>query len=356
MNRAVGAPSSRNDDVTWAAHQWRARLQDSSLSNEERDAFAAWMRADIRHEEAFDRAETIWHAFDTLEPDLVADDLMQPSFREHFVRFQRGLKIDAITHSKPRIAGLFAMLVACLALALWLPTPPGPSPRVEQISTFRSGNGETRAIALKDGSQVTLGPETLMQVEFSDTFRRVTLSTGAALFDIASDEERPFTVTSGDMSAKALGTRFDVRRNGGVSRVAVSEGVVRVSYPFLSGGARLPMKLRATLHTGEQVAATTKAGLRDVQPISPDQVGAWQNAQLIYESATLAELVADANRYYAADIALASDVEDIAQETITASFRGDDIDRMLELLTLSFPVVIDRSAPGRVVLRSKGTP
>ena len=69
--------------------------------------------------------------------------------------------------------------------------------------------------------------------------------------------------------------------------------------------------------------------------------------------ATLAELIADANRYYAGEILLADDAAQIADLTVTASFNGDDIDRMLSLVAMSFPVALDRTDPGRVVVRPR---
>ena len=54
--------SNVNDDheeiseLVSTAHHWRDRLQDPDLPEGDRKAFQAWVDADIRHEEAYDRA------------------------------------------------------------------------------------------------------------------------------------------------------------------------------------------------------------------------------------------------------------------------------------------------------------
>ena len=47
------------------------------------------------------------------------------------------------------------------------------------------------------------------------------------------------------------------------------------------------------------------------------------------------------------------DADHVAGLTVTASFNGDDIDRLLDLIALSFPVDVDASETDRVVIRPK---
>ena len=337
------------------AHHWRYRLQDPDLSEGDRKAFQAWVDADIRHEEAYDRAVTIWAAFDRLEPSDIAPDLMRPTARERWRRLQKHAR-SFYGMREFRLATAATLLIL-ITVAIMLPITLNHMPTDVAAVTHASEKGKTISMTLADGSSVTLGPATTIETMLSDTHRQVRLTGGAALFEVASDPDRPFSVATGDLTATVVGTRFDVRNNGGIARVAVAEGKVRVTYPYMIGSYKLWMNHGEVLEAGEQIAVTQKEGLRSVRPIAPDKVGAWAwaDATLIYDGATIAELVADANRYYEGEITLADDAGHIADLTITASFSTDDIDRLLSLVEMSFPVELDKTEPDRVILRHKGS-
>jgi len=66
-------------------------------------------------------------------------------------------------------------------------------------------------------------------VDFSQAARNVHLIRGEALFVVERDSARPFTVTAGDTTVRALGTQFNVRRRAEGADVAVVEGAVQVT-------------------------------------------------------------------------------------------------------------------------------
>ena len=80
--------------------------------------------------------------------------------------------------------------------------------------------------------------------------------------------------------------------------------------------------------------------------------GAWRSGRLIYENARLAEVIADANRYYQPPILIASN--DLGDIRVTTAFGTGQIDEMLSALEYTQPVVVDRSQPDRVLLRPAG--
>ncbi|MEM6677849.1 MAG: DUF4880 domain-containing protein, partial [Pseudomonadota bacterium] len=65
-------------DIAQAAHECLARMSHPDATNEERRAFEIWLAADLRHEEAYDRAITLWAALDTLERGDIDADLLEP--------------------------------------------------------------------------------------------------------------------------------------------------------------------------------------------------------------------------------------------------------------------------------------
>lgn len=339
-----------------AAHEWRARVHSEDATDIDLKAFEAWLAEDIRHEEAYDRAMTFWAAYDHLRPGDIDADLMPPPapVRQATLFDKARAMVVQTPFRMAAVAAIILAIAAPLTLVLTLRDGADPIVSVPVVATYSTGTAETRVITLHDGTVATLGALTQIETTMSDGKRAVLLKSGAALFDVAPEASRPFAVTAGDLTATALGTAFDVRNNGGVYRVAVAEGRVEVAYPHFISGAPSALTIRRTLTVGQEVAAMRGTGLRAIRNVPVDEIAAWRNEKLIYDGATLGELVADANRYSDRDIVLSDGTQAIAAQTITASFDAGNIDRMLRMVVLSYPIEIDRSDPEVVRIRARG--
>lgn len=345
---------SKSHDITRAAHDWVVLIETGSATGSEREAFCAWVQADARHEEAYDKALTHWTAFDYIRADDLDADLHLPAAEQD----QPSLLSQLVKRLSPTPvrAALACLLVAALAVPvgyIMAFQTGGADQKVNAAAaiTYTTVKGETKTVSLSDGTEVTLGPATEIIADLSPLSRRITFESGAALFDVMRDETRPFIVTAEQLTTTVLGTTFDVRRNGGVSRVSVSEGQVEVSYPVIVNGLPTAMKRSVQLESGQQVAATQEQGLSPPAAIDSAKVGAWTKDDLLYNGASLAELVADANRYSERDILLADDAAALAGDAVTASFRTSDLDGMLEMLTVLFPVVLESNRDNVIVIR-----
>ncbi|WP_191229210.1 FecR family protein [Aurantiacibacter xanthus] len=82
-------------------------------------------------------------------------------------------------------------------------------------------------MALADGSSVLLNGASAIKVQLDGDVRHVTLNAGEALFDVAHDADRPFTVEAGAGEVTVLGTRFDLALNDDQVELEVSRGLVR---------------------------------------------------------------------------------------------------------------------------------
>jgi transmembrane sensor len=95
--------------------------------------------------------------------------------------------------------------------------------------TFNTTN-KTLSLILEDSSRVQLAPnsELLYPVPFNDDKRNIVLR-GEAVFDVAKDQARPFTVHAGQLTTTALGTVFSISAFEGKNvRVKLLSGKVRV--------------------------------------------------------------------------------------------------------------------------------
>jgi transmembrane sensor len=164
--------------------------------------------------------------------------------------------------------------------------------------TFETATGELRSIVLDDGSTVQLNAQSRLRVRFAEHERNVELLAGQALFQVAKDKARPFIVASGEARVRAVGTQFDVYRRKGGTTVTVIEGQVTVmsneaAAEVHDGRGDAPPSL---LSAGEQVTVVPRVAA------SPKRANvaaatAWTQRHLVFESATLAEVAEEFNRY-----------------------------------------------------------
>ena len=139
-----------------------------------------------------------------------------------------------------------------------LPTAPPAAPVVPALVRRTNSGPAPRRLTLPDGSVVTLeAGSTLAYRPFGPTSRELSLR-GAALFAVAKDVARPFTVEAGGFRTTALGTRFRVEsRAGGRVKVRLLTGKVVVrtaaASPFAMQDQYLTpgRELRADAHTQE---------------------------------------------------------------------------------------------------------
>lgn len=169
---------------------------------------------------------------------------------------------------------------------------------------YRTSVGQQSVNRLDDGSVVNLNTQSRVKVAFSGKTRFVELK-GEALFTVAHDPARPFLVRTHDATILAVGTQFNVYEQAGETRVAVVEGVVRVT-PSLQASRAPPARQvnvvspaiseGVALSAGETARVSHGQVAKDRKPNIEAQVS-WQRQKLVFEDAPLAEVAAEFNRY-----------------------------------------------------------
>jgi len=156
--------------------------------------------------------------------------------------------------------------------------------------------GGRQSVALADGSRIDLNGATKVVLDRENS-RFAQLEHGEALFTVIHDESRPFIVKTGGATLTDAGTAFNVVRAGGVTEVAVSEGVV-----IYDRGAE-----KVTLPVGHSLRAVdgrrAEAGRTD-----PGAVAAWREGRLIYSGAAFATVADDLSRNLGVTVSAAAGV------------------------------------------------
>jgi transmembrane sensor len=329
------------------ACEWFIECRAGDLDEATRCALDSWLRKSPEHLSAYLELAAIWNEGPLLDPEgkfdretLItqaaldrdnvielsnsrgtessrydiaarAEPTVSVSTAESVVRGQNPVHDQRRRLRRRRFAAIAASTIfAVTAAILYLQTPRAP--------TYATAIGEQRSLALTDGSSVQLNSRSKIVVRYSKQERRVELLQGQALFHVAKDAARPFIVKTGATLVRAVGTEFDVyqKRDGTVvtvveGRVAIlTDHFVALPDPGVSATAiNAPHQSNLEFPTigpgqvgnimvaaGEQLTVTPKV-IQIAQHPNIASATAWTQRQLVFESASLADVADEFNRY-----------------------------------------------------------
>ena len=308
------------------AADWIDRLDELTAAG--RRDLKAWLGASSANAEAFERMRRIM--LDTALVEASERVRAEPVAIARDVRPRRASAGQPTRRRmSPRLgmmaAGVAALVVAAAVAGVRLADPP-PGPAL-QLATAVGARSDYR---LSDASLVHLNADSKVSVRFSRASREVTLHKGDAMFDVAKNPRRPFTVTAGTATVTAVGTSFEVDRLDDTLEVRVFEGVVRVAPA--QGPAYLARKgewLRLSAH---------------LQPIGgrfdPALDQTWRSDWLVAEQTPLKDVIARLNRYTDDQIVVADPA--IGALKVTGRFRLSRTNDALAMSSALLPVDAER--------------
>ncbi len=341
------------DPLIEEALRWLVVLRDKAASDADRAAFERWLKADPRHEAAWERAKLVWMRVGKIGPAFAARAAAEAAAHAAALAAAR---VSAAVASPPR-------LVATPSMRL------GPPPRAKMpgrrrflyaaaavtavavpagILLVRPGLfadhgtavGERRTVSLEDGSTVELAGASSLSVDFAADLRRVVLHAGEAFFTVARDATRPFVVEAAAGRTQALGTAFDVKRQGDDVTVAVAEHGVAVS---TADG-------KVVVQQGQQVRYGARR-LGAAQDADLGQVEAWRRDRLIFQETPLGEVIADLERYRGGRIVVTD--SRLRAIPVTAVFDTRQADAALDTIASALPIRLHRLTGLLVILSPK---
>jgi transmembrane sensor len=344
------APDPHAHEAAATAARWVAR-REAGLTAAEKAELQAWLRAEPRHAAAFAAA------------DPNASELDWPLHTGALDRVLAGLAARAAQRRARRNrlvrSGAVAGVVAAVALfsSRWLPHGgEAPAPATAHSLVVRSPEVRT----LPDGSVVELKGDADLRVAFSADARRIELVRGAAHFTVRKDAARPFLVTAGGVTARAVGTAFLVGLETGQVALVVTEGRVALDRAAAAVATAAPPQAApetlAFVQAGESVAVD-HAGLASpgaaprvtaLPAAEQQQRLAWRTPRLEFNGTPLREIVAAVNRHNRAQLVLGDAA--LGDLRLSGALSADRIDALLEMLEADFRVTAE-TAGDRLVLR-----
>ena len=294
----------QTNEIYWRAAEWSAQADAEGFSAAQQAALDAWLGEDLRHMGAYlavraalARVNRLGGAAQTAihEPEANVSVLAQ-----HMTARRRLVLIGSIAAS-------LAVIVLC-GTAWWA---------TSYEAVYATALGETKVIALPDGSQLTMNTATSASVHYTLIARNITLSQGEALFDVAKNKMRPFVVSADISQVRAVGTSFEVTSlRDQPLQVMVREGVVKV---------------KASAHADAiAVSAGTRAvvgadGKMIVEPVSVGQIAkdlAWRDGYIVFRRQSLGDAAREFGRYSKLRIIVDDPV--LARKAVTGRYVATD--------------------------------
>lgn len=269
-----GGRAPAHDPLLDEAARLLLRLKQAGDDPSVARAVAEWVARSDRHASAWAAAEKIW----SLTGQIGANHAVFRNSAKPRHRPRRGTG-----HRRQVVAAaLAAALAACLIVILV------PVLKLRLQADYRTGTGDTRIIALKDGSTVQLDTGTSIALADSRDARGVRLLAGRAFFHVAKDPARPFSVTAGDVKVTVTGTRFDVGLTSHAIDVMLAEGTVNARYP----------QGQVAMAPGEHLHFDRQRKLAAMESVPVNAIAAWRRGKLLIEGAPVSAIVDQIRPYF----------------------------------------------------------
>jgi transmembrane sensor len=211
-------------------------------------------------------------------------------------------------------APVFGVALVCLAILPFLfATPDLPT------GEYLTGIGEHRTIPLADGSRIAMNTQTRLRVRYSPHGRDIELIEGEALFYVARDPLRPFRVHARRTIVEALGTQFSIYLGNSGTKIAVTQGRVRVFenlnptpvilnpngllwtdtalFEFSQSPEGLVVSAGHEARISRDSFSDFEVETRRVELEELERRLAWVNGNLFFKGETLGEAIGEFNRY-----------------------------------------------------------
>ena len=264
----MNSDNSPSQRATAEAAVWLARLQYGQRERGSDLAFRDWLDEDEAHQRSFESAAEIW--------ELLPGAVDQGS---------------TVTRSEYRPRSRYHAATRALACLFFCVVVGNLFLLMNRTDVYETGRGQQKTVSLADGSLVNLNTDSLIEVRYSSGERQVELRRGEALFHVAKDPARPFTVASGNGAVRALGTTFAVRSLNTQSAFTLVEGKVEV----LTGSPKDNRRL-ALLIPGDRLILE-RSGRAVMDRPSIDALLSWRAGQVSFDDATLEDAAREMNRY-----------------------------------------------------------
>lgn len=192
------------------------------------------------------------------------------------------------------------------------------------FNTLTIPYGKKFKLVLSDGSTVHLnaGSSIRYPIKFLKNNNRQVYLTGEAFFNVSTDKEHPFVVSTNKMNITVLGTEFNVSaypEDAHINTVLV-EGSVKLS--------NINDKLDSIrLEPGFKAKWDVNSNKTVLEKVDTDIYTSWMSGRLIIKNQPFKNIVKQLERHY--NIQIKNNYEDLNNQIYTAAFDDETIEEVL---------------------------
>lgn len=322
---------SRLGSLDQEAYDWVVRFVAGGAQPADMAALKQWAARSPAHRTAFDRASLLWRATGPAGQELLIDQTFVPTPTAQRTGASRMTR-------RALVGGALAASVAGVAwtavrppLALW--------PSVTELaSDYRTAPGVQRKLALSDQVAIELNSRTSINVHSTDgAADQIDLISGEAAIALTANATRLLSVRAG--RGETIGgtdARFNVRCDDQIISVTCIAGHVQVD----QGDTAL------SLPAGQQLRYSSR-GLEAPMKADLAIITAWQDGVVIFQSAPIAQVVAEINRYRPGRVILTNAA--LGRRIFNARVPIKNIDRVVGQIAETFGADLT-ALPGGIVL------
>ena len=404
----TSSDGSSSSSIEAEARQWLIRLDsDTSLSQADRAALSEWAGRSPAHHQELVRISAFWNEANVLTELSIPlqasasqtskDNQQAQKVSDSLGGFWSGLA-GSVSGSVNAVANVFAnkiaMSVTAMALVVVMVVN-GPFATVNYSDSngiYVTAIGDVVSQTLADGTVLKINTDSQVQVDYSESVRKIRLLRGEAHFAVAHNKAWPFEVYAGKGRVKAVGTAFSVQLTDDMVEVLVSEGRVDlaavVHNTMASQGvvqdiaqadadkqqeinkAYTPeLATIGSLDIGQQArfynrAITVDSGSGDANAVSDliQQIDtleeqelerrlAWRSGYLVFSGDPLVQVVEEINRYTTMNVEISDPV--LRDIKIGGRFKVGELDAMLSVFESSFAIRVSRLDDQHIQLLAK---
>jgi transmembrane sensor len=219
-----------------------------------------------------------------------------------------------------------AMLIVALTSLLFFFKYFKHTPDPVTYAEISVGKGKRKKLTLPDGTIVTMNALSAIRIpsDFGATKRELFL-TGEGVFDVKSDENKPFIIHTGKLRTVVLGTSFDIKAYPGDSAVQVA---------VLTGRVRVENDKEVLAASVEHNQVLTYNNVKDeyhVKLANAAEIADWQANNFYFQQNTIPEIAAVLERQYNMTIKLSGSNKRTCRYTL--QLKNETIENAMHLLS-----------------------
>lgn len=322
----------RDIGIREEAARWYARLHAHDCNESDRRAFEGWLQRRPQNVEAYARIEAFAGRVDAVAADsrlqVLADEAFDAA-RSHPPKRSTRWHVPAALAASLAVASVGAIYMR------------GALDESTRMLAYETG-AERTSITLADGTIVQLDVNTRIAAKIDEERREIRLLEGRAMFDVAKDAARPFSVEAAGSRTTALGTRFQVQKGTEQVLVTLEEGSVAVE------GAAGENEFYERLTPGEQIAISKRSSAHEIRSVDVQAATGWVRGRLVFRGTELVQALEEMNRYSRVKVRLGD--PSIARLPVGGNFIIGDNEMIISALVAALPIRAVRNGNEEIIL------